>query len=208
MIADKSTNSQRHPGVWECTLSELKTGMKDTVISGNPETISSAYGDAVVFDGISDGFFLKDNPLYNLTGFTVEILIRPDAGGPVEQRFLHIGDIDGDRLLIETRTVDNDKWYLDTFILSGEFKLALIDTKLLHNTGSWYHMALTLDKNGQMTNYINGKMEINGHLNYNPINSGEMSIGVRRNKISWYKGAIYKIRITPEVLAPKDFFPY
>ncbi len=56
-----------------------------------------------------------------------------------------------------------------------------------------------------MTNYVNGKMELQGNVDFKPINSGEMSVGVRRNKVSWYKGAIYKIKITPGVLLPEDF---
>jgi hypothetical protein len=208
MLSKKSKNAQMHPKAWECTLANLKVGSEDLLITGNPKVISSPYGDAIWFDGKSDGFFLADNPLNNLCCFTVEVLMRPDADGPEEQRFLHIGDIDGDRLLIETRVTNESQWFLDTFILSGQSKTALIDPKLFHPVGTWYHVALTLDKNGQMINYINGKMEIKGQVDFKPINSGEMSIGARRNKVSWYKGAIYKIKISPEVLEPEDFMPF
>ena len=208
MFSNKSTNAQLHPGAWECTLRELKVGMEGLLITGNPKIISSPYGNAIQFDGNNDGFFLANNPLNNLSCFTVEVLIRPDLNGPEEQRFLHIGDIDGDRLLIETRLTNDDQWFLDTFVLSGQSEKTLIDPKSVHPIGTWYHVALTLDKNGQITNYINGKMEIKGHVDFKPINSGEMSIGVRRNKVSWYKGAINKIKISPEVLKPEDFIPY
>jgi len=208
MVSDKSTNAQIFPGPWECTLTELKAGVAGLSVSGNPKTVSSPYGDAICFDGMNDGFFLPYNPLNGLTGFTIEAIIRPDADGPEEQRFLHIGEIDGDRLLIETRLTKDNQWYLDTFILSGESKKALIYPKLIHPAGAWYHVALTLDKKGKMTNYINGKMEIKGEVDFKPINSGAMSIGVRRNKVSWYKGAIYKIKISPEALVPKGFMPY
>ena len=208
MVTDKSKNAQTDPAVWECTLGELKAGMENLIITGNPKDISSPYGNSIQFDGKSDGFFLAANPLSNIFCFTVEVLIRPDLNGPEEQRFLHIGDIDGDRLLIETRLTNDDHWFLDTFIMSGKSQKTLIDPKLIHPIGTWYHIALTLDKNGQMTNYINGNMEIKGQVDFKPINSGEMSIGVRRNKVSWYKGAINKIKISPEVLKPENFMPF
>jgi hypothetical protein len=59
-----------------------------------------------------------------------------------------------------------------------------------------------------MTNYVNGKQEMSEPSDFSPIITGEMSIGVRRNKVSWYKGAIYKIKISPEVLKPKSFIPF
>jgi hypothetical protein len=207
MSLNKSKNAKLNPVVWECTVSELIAKNQGLSISGNPKITDSPYGKAVWFDGATDGFFLPDNPLKGLTSFTVEAMIRPDANGPFEQRFLHIGETDSDRLLVETRT-NADQWYLDTFILSGESKNALIDPALLHPCGSWYHVVLTLDKTGQMTNYINGKKEITGHVDFKPLNSGEMSIGARRNKVSWYKGAIYKIRITPGVLNSGDFMTF
>jgi len=38
-----------------------------------------------------------------------------------------------------------------------------------------------------------------------PIQTGQSSIGVRQNKVSWFKGAIYQLRISPEALSPNDF---
>jgi hypothetical protein len=208
MDSNRPKKAQMQIEAWECTLTELKVGMEGLLITGNPKIISSPYGTAIQFDGNNDGFFLAKNPINNLSCFTVEVLFRPDLNGPIEQRFLHIGDINSDRLLIETRLTDNDEWFLDTFVLSGQSQQILIDPKLIHPIGPWYHVALILDKNGQITNYVNGKMEIKGQVDFKPINSGEMSIGVRRNKISWYKGAIYKIKISPEALEPEDFISF
>ena len=208
MVSNQSTNVQINPGSWECTLAELKESVKDLSISGNPMIINGPYGNAICFNGKNDGFFLQNNPLNGLTSFTIEAIIRPDADGPEEQRFLHIGEIDGDRLLIETRLTKENLWYLDTFILSEESKKALVYPKLIHPVGDWYHVALTLDNKGKMINYINGKMEIKGETDYKPINSGATSIGARRNRVSWYKGAIYKIKISPEVLEPEKFMSF
>lgn len=194
--------------IWECKMSDLKPGTEGISLSGKPKVIKSPYGDAIWFDGEKDGIFLEANPIKGLDSFTIEVLFCPDLNGPEEQRFLHIGEIDGDRLLIETRSTKDGKWYLDTFILSGESKKALIDPELIHPIGPWYHVALTLDIKGKMTNYVNGIFEMEGMTEYSPINSGEMSAGVRRNKVSWYKGAIYKIRISPEVLDPRAFMDF
>ena len=197
-----------HPHVWECTLSEIKAGMAGLSISGKPKIVKSPYGDAISFNGKDDGFFLEENPLKGLLSFTIEALIRQDGDGPEEQRFLHIGGADSDRLLLETRTTKENKWYLDTFILCGESKKAVIDPALTHATGKWDHVVLTLDKTGMMTNYINGKKELDGEVSFKPINTGALSIGARQNKVSWFKGAIYKIRISQGVLEPKDFLAF
>ena len=202
------SSSKAHSLVWESTLSEIKPGMTGLSISGKPKIVKSPYGDAIWFNGIDDGFFLENNPLNGLSGFTIEVIVRQDADGPEEQRFLHIGGSDSDRLLLETRTTKENTWYLDTFILCGESKKAVIDPTLVHPTGKWYHVVLTLDEKGKMTNYINGKKELDGEVIYKQINSGAMSIGMRQNKVSWFKGAIYKIKISEGVIDQQKFMPF
>ncbi len=207
MFSTNTLKAQDNPLIWEYKLTDLKK-LNGILTTGNPKVIDSPYGKAILFDGIADSYSFPFNPLKSLTCFTIEVLIRPDLKGPDAQRFLHIGEVDGDRMLIETRITEGNKWYLDTYIQSGNSQKTLVDKKLVHSLGSWYHVALTLDKNGEMTNYINGKMEIKGSVDFKQINSGEMSIGVRRNKVSWYKGAIYLIKISPEVIKPENFISY
>ena len=67
LIFIKSTYSQMNQGVWECTLAELKIDSGDLLITGNPQIISSPYGNAIQFDGKDDGYFLTINPLINLS---------------------------------------------------------------------------------------------------------------------------------------------
>ncbi len=186
-------------------LAELAESKKGHKYCGNPKVVESPFGKAIHFDGAEDGIFVADNPILNLRSFTIEVIFKPDPEGPVEQRFVHIGEPAGDRLLIETRTNSEGQWYLDTFILSGQNQKALIDALLLHPGGQWYHVALTLDQDGLMSNWVNGKFEMNGNLDFKPFTSGQMSIGVRQNKISWYKGAIHRIRISKGVLKPDAF---
>jgi hypothetical protein len=208
MVTHKASDIQLPKAVWECKVAELITGQGGILSSGNPRISNCKYGRAIRFDGLSDAIFLPDNPLHGLSCFTIEVLICPENDGPEEQRFLHIGEIDGDRLLLETRSTKDNKWFLDTFILSGQEKKAVIDPALVHPVDEWYHVALTVNKTGLMTNYINGKMELSGNVDFKPFNSGEMSIGARQNKVSWYKGSIYKIKISPEVLTPEYFMPF
>ena len=58
---------------------------------------------AIEFDGVRDALFVGTNPLAGLEAFTIELDFRPDEGGLAEQRFLHLGEANGDRVLFETR---------------------------------------------------------------------------------------------------------
>jgi hypothetical protein len=208
MALDKRSSGTNNRKVWDCIVSEIKKDHKGLATSGSPQVVSSPFGKAVWFNGERDGYFMEENPLYGLSDFTIEAIFRPDIDGPEEQRFLHIGGTDSDRLLLETRLTPENMWFLDTFILCGESKKAVIDPNLQHPAGRWYHVALTLDKKGKMTNYVNGRMELSGDVEFKPINSGALSIGARRNRVSWFLGAIYRIRVSPQVLEPKDFLKF
>lgn len=192
-------------GVTEWRLQQFEVSPPSQLTkTGNPRIVDSPYGKAMEFNGKEDAFFLEINPLLGLNSFSIEAIIRPDADGPKEQRFLHIGEPHGDRMLLETRLTDDGQWCLDSYLQSGRSQKALLDRKLLHPAGKWYHVALVVD-NGKMTSYVNGKPELEGEIEFTSIKSGKTSIGVRMNKVSWYKGAIYKILITQSVLKPEEF---
>ncbi|MCY3790938.1 MAG: hypothetical protein OXH63_19355 [Gemmatimonadetes bacterium] len=95
--------------------------------------------------------FIGTNPLAGLEAFTIELDFRPDEGGLAEQRFLHLGEADGDRVLFETRLTGTGHWYLDTFISSGDSDRALLNEGHLHPVGEWYHLALTCDGRDEPT---------------------------------------------------------
>lgn len=184
----------------------LREKSSNITISGKPQIIDSPYGEAVSFNGIDDAFFLNEMPLNSLQEFTVEMIFNPDATGLFEQRVLHIGEIKADRLLLEIRAVDSN-WYFDAFAVSGLNKNPLADEKLIHPLGKWYHVAFVVTPNN-LTTYVNGKQELKEPFSFLPIKTGQTSIGVRLNRVTWFKGAIYKIRITPKQLQPKDFMPF
>src|SRR6478672_1584090 len=61
----------------------------NTTLAGSPRLIEAHQGKAVEFDGKTDGIFLDVNPVSGLKQFTAEVIFRPYAAGPKEQRFLH-----------------------------------------------------------------------------------------------------------------------
>jgi hypothetical protein len=203
----QESKSERKSLRTEWTLSDFILKSAEGVqIIGNPEIVKFKSGNAVSFNGSSDAVFLDSMPFAGYKNFTVEIIFRPSGGGSFEQRFLHCGEVQGDRVLLELRSTTAD-WYFDAFIKSGEAQLALIEPRFLHPLDQWYHIAYVIE-NGKLSTFVNSIMELEGNIEMTPLKSGKTSIGVRQNGISWFKGAIYKIRITPEALEPKDFIDY
>ncbi|MFV8341951.1 LamG-like jellyroll fold domain-containing protein [Flavobacterium sp. XS2P39] len=175
-------------------------------ISGKPQIINSPYGEAVSFNGIDDAFLLNEMPLNSLQEFTVEMIFKPEINAPFEQRILHIGEIKKDRMLLEIRAVDSN-WYFDAFAVSGTNKKTLVEEKLIHPLGQWHHVAFVITPKS-LTTYVNGKQELQEEFSFLPIGTGQTSIEVRLNKVSWFKGAIYKIRITPKQNKPNAFMNF
>jgi len=190
---------------WELGL--LSPSDHGVTVIGNPKSFDCRYGRALQFDGVGDAIFLDSNPLANLSQFTVEVMFRPDSDGMREQRFLHIGDLRRDRLMVETRLMKEHQWYLDAHLRSGDSAKTLIDSTRLHPAGGWYHVAVTVN-NGMMDTYVNGTHELAGGVPFSPLKGGQMSIGVRQNKMYWFKGAICKLRITPRSLKPREFMKF
>lgn len=161
---------------------------------GAPRIMTDPVGTAMRFNGASDGVFVPVNPLAGSTSFTIEILFNPDANGPGEQRFLHLQDESGNRALIELRLA-NGTWALDTFLLSTETRgrRVLFDANKRHPAGQWTWAALVYDGR-TMTHYINGGKELEGPVVFPATRAGRVSLGVRQNKVHWFKGGIREIR--------------
>jgi hypothetical protein len=202
--ADQPDKASVKSTVWD--LNQLdEIGGHKTTIAGAPRLIDTPHGKAAEFNGATDGLFLDTNPLAGFTEFTVEVIFRPAAAGPKEQRFVHFQE-DGseNRLLFETRLTDDNQWFLDTFIKSGDGNYTLLANRSHHPIGPWYHAAVTMDGK-TMRHFVNGKEELSTPIQFQPLKPGRTSLGVRINKVSWYKGAIRQLRITPRILAPNDF---
>ena len=189
--------------VWELDSIEAVGGYPIDV-DGRPVVVDGPYGSAIQFNGAGDALFVEANPLAGLEAFTVEMVFRPDAGGLPEQRFFHLGEVNGDRVLFETRLTEDGHWYLDTFISSGDSNRPLLNESHLHPVGQWYHLALTCDGQ-QEVNYVNGIQEASGSIDFVPLLGGQTSIGVRLNRVCWFRGAIGRIRFSAGVLDPDEF---
>ena len=173
-------------------------------MEGSPKTLITPLGEAVIFSE-SDAYFLNINPLKGLTQFTLEVVFKPDQDGRFDQRFLHLGTVSGERLMFEIRVNRDSSWYFDTHIaLSNGFEKTMMNSGLTHPTNRWYHAALVIDGNRAVV-YLNGVTEFDEQLAFIPINEGTASIGVRQNLISWFKGSIYRLRVTPYVLTKSEF---
>jgi hypothetical protein len=181
-----------------------RIGRQPVVRIGNPQIIATTHGRAVLFNGADDGLIVNANPLAGAATFTLEGIFRPDGGGPTEQRWIHIQEEAKDnRVLLEIR-LSGDQWFLDTFIKSGDNRLTLYSENFKHQTGEWYHVALVFDGIA-MRHFVDGKEELSGPLTIEPLGIGNTSIGVRMNRVSWFKGAIRKARFTPRALSPEEF---
>jgi acetyl esterase/lipase len=95
--------------------------------------------------------------------------------------------------------VPGGAWALDTYLRAGETGLTLLDRGRTHPAGQWHTAALTYDGRS-MTHYVDGARELAGEVAFPPLRDGRTSIGVRQNRVSWFKGRIHTIRISPEAL--------
>lgn len=188
--------------VWRVDQVKKIGGHPVTELLGSPRPVKGA----LEFDGKGDGLFLDVNPLAGSREFTVEVHFRPAGDGPEAQRFVHLQDAAGSRLLFETRLDGQGRWWLDTFLWNAAEAgrgSALIEPRLNHPTDHWYWAALTY--NGRrMTSYVNGVKELEAEYAFGPMGSGRISIGVRQNKVYWFKGQIRELRFHARVLQPEE----
>jgi concanavalin A-like lectin/glucanase superfamily protein len=190
--------------VW--AIDNLKRiGEKTVTLLGAPKIIETPRGRALEFDGKQDGLLVAAQPLAGFDTFTAEVIFRPDADGPREQRFLHLQENDSEnRVLIETRLREDGLWFLDTYIRSGRTDETLFAEKFTHPVGKWYQAALVFD-GSEMRHYVNGVKELSSRIAFSSLRDGRTSIGVRINQVHWFKGAIRTIRFTSRPLQPGEF---
>lgn len=197
-------NVHQEQVVWH--IDNLTTiGGETITILGEPRVVAPSGDSFIEFDGIDDGIQVDNHPLEGAGEFTIEIIFRPDAGGLTEQRFLHLQEGDSEnRLLIETRLTDNNEWYLDTYMRSDDTSQALIDSSHLHPVGEWFAAALVFDGT-EMRHYVNDIIELSAEIaHFSPPHAGKTSIGVRMNRVCWFKGAVKLVRFTRRALAPAE----
>jgi hypothetical protein len=193
-----------HDVVWQLDSLQNIGGHAVTVV-GEPEIVDAAIGQAIEFDGIDDGLFLDVHPLAGFDTFTVEVIFKPYSGGRAEQRFFHMQDRSSEhRVMFETRLTGDGRWFLDTFIYTGGQKVTLFAEDQTHDLDTWYHVAIVVDDDS-FAHYVNGQKELSAAIDYEAQQGGRSSLGVRLNRVDWFKGAIRTVRFTPQALSPDEF---
>jgi hypothetical protein len=190
---------------WKFDRIDRVGGYKTTVV-GSPRVIETSKGKAIAFNGTGDALFLDIHPLAGAKTFTWEVVFRPDGDGRPEQRFFHMHEngTSNNRLLFETRLIEG-KWCLDSYAKSSKGAQTLIDRKKLHPVDEWMHVAMVYDGR-EFRHYVNGELQGKAEVELTPQGEGRTSIGVRINRIDWFKGAIRLARISKDrVLQPAEF---
>jgi hypothetical protein len=197
-----AVNSQP-PVVWTLDNTESIGGHRPRLLGAPQITSAATGGPALQFNGKTTGLILPVNPLRGFSKFTIEILFRPDPDGAPAQRFVHIQDERDSRVMIETRLLSSQSWTLDTYLHSGDSSRPLLDRARRHPTGRWAWVALVYDGK-TMSDYVNGVKELAGPVNFAAMADGRMSLGVRLNRVYWFKGSIKEVRFSPVPLNPND----
>jgi hypothetical protein len=181
-----------------------RIGGNAVTVLGHPRVISVPGGHAVEFNGVDDALFLDVHPLAGAETWTWEVIFRPASGGAAEQRFFHFQENGTDnRMLFEIRVI-GDQWCLDSFAKGGKGSQALLDRTKLHPLDKWYHVAAVYD--GQVfRNYVDGVPEGEAAVKLEPQKAGQTSIGVRFNKVNYFKGGILEARMTARALKADEF---
>ncbi|MBY0503951.1 MAG: LamG domain-containing protein [Bryobacteraceae bacterium] len=183
-----------------------KLGGHTVTVEGHPKIVKTPIGKAMEFNGVDDALFLDVHPLAGAKEFTWEVIFSPAADGKAEQRFFHFQETGSpNRLLMETRLA-NGQWSLDSFAQSAAGSRALLDRAKQHAAGAWYHVATVFDGR-ELRNYVNGMRQGEGDLKFTPHSAGKTSVGVRINKVDYFKGKIRMARMTPRALLPTEFMP-
>jgi hypothetical protein len=194
--------------VWTFDRLDNIGGHKTTVL-GQPKVIDSPIGKAVEFDGVDDALVIDNHPLAGATAFTWEAVFRPD-GGEAQQRWFHLSEQDpatgadtDSRMLFEIRVV-GDEWYLDSHWQSGAAFKTLMNREARHRLGAWYHVASVYDGK-EFSNYVDGVRQGGGEAKLAPHGPGHSSVGMRINKVFYFKGAVRLARFTRRALLPAEF---
>jgi hypothetical protein len=185
-----------------------RIGGHPTTVLGNPRVVDTPSGKAVEFNGVDDALLIDVHPLAGAETFTWEAIFRPD-GGNAEQRWFHLEEApasgldSNNRMLFEIRVIDG-KWCLDAFNKSGADQKALLNRQHLHELGSWHHVAAVYD-GSEFRSYVDGALDGSAQIHLAPQKAGRTAVGMRMNKLYYFKGAVRVARFTRRALPPSEF---
>jgi hypothetical protein len=179
-------------------------------VLGHPQVISTEFGKAVAFDGANDALLVDVHPLAGAKTWTWEMIFRPDPDGAAAQRVFNLQVRDAttgadiaDRMLFEIRIV-NGQWCLDSFATSAGQGATLLNCDKLHPLGQWYRVTAVYDGT-TFKNYVGDELQGEAPLKLAPQGAGHSSVGMRINRMYFFKGAILEARFTPRALDMGDF---
>ena len=184
-------------------------GGRQTRSEGHPQLVATPAGKAALFNGVDDAVLIDQHPLAGAATFTVEAVFRPD-GGAFEQRWLHLAEANpadaeaqSPRILFEIRVVE-DKWYLDAFTTGPGYNKALVVPEKTFAIGRWYAVQQSFDGRTYRS-YVDGVLQAEDAIDFKPHKPGRSSVGMRINRVSYFKGAVLEARFTPRALAAAEF---
>jgi hypothetical protein len=185
-----------------------RLGEHPATILGHPQIIESPIGKAIQFDGQQDALVVPTHPLAGAATFTWEAVFRPD-GGNTEQRWFHLeedpatGSQSNNRMLFEIRVIE-DKWCLDAFNHTGQAEKALLNRYHVHSLGQWHHVAAVYD-GAEFRSYVDGILDGSARISLSPQKAGQTAIGMRINRLYYFKGAVHLARFTRRALSSTEF---
>lgn len=183
-------------------------GGNSTEVVGHPHVVDTPAGKAIEFNGVDDGIIVNKHPLAGAATYTYEAIFRPD-GGDAEQRWLNMNQNPAEgtqlenRMLFELRIVEG-KWCLDAFNKSDSGQAALLFRNKLYSLGQWHHVAAVYDGK-QVSSYIDGELQGSREVKLTPQGEGRTSVGMRIQKVFFFKGAVAKARFTRHPLQVSEF---
>lgn len=212
--------AQPGPVVWTFSRPD-KVGGLATEVLGEPRPVAGPGGRALAFDGVDDGLVVPSHPLAGASAFTIEAVFRPD-GGKFEQRWLHLaqdaadegvlggvrggvpgGVSGGARMLFEVRVVE-DAWGLVATVTGSGYDRTLTNPETRHPVGRWAHVAQVCDGRTYAC-FVDGVLQAQAQVAFRPQGPGRTSVGVRMNRVDWFKGAVREARFTRRALTPAEF---
>jgi concanavalin A-like lectin/glucanase superfamily protein len=195
--------------VWTFDHLDKIGGLRTTVV-GHPHVIKTPLGKAVQFNGVDDALFIPEQPLAGAETFTFEAIFRPESGGAPEQRWFHLAEQDpktgqdtDSRFLFEIRVIGG-QWCLDAFVHTPTVDKALLYRNLLHPLDVWHQVAMVYDGK-EFSSYVNGVQQGEAAIRFTPEGPGHSSVGVRINKMFYFKGSVRQARFTRRALTPAEF---
>lgn len=183
-------------------------GGNSVEVVGHPHVIDSPVGKALEFDGVGDGIIVNKHPLAGTATYTYEAIFRPD-GGAAEQRWLNMNQNPAEgtqlenRMLFELRVVEG-KWCLDAFNKSDTGQAALLFRNKLYSLGQWHTTAAVYDGK-TVSSYIDGELQGSREVKLAPQGEGKTSVGMRIQKVYFFKGAVARARFTRHPLQVSEF---